>query len=93
MENQQEMDMTPEELAARKEEMLRFYTESMPYLNAQLSYEKMLCDIDEARFKRSSIQYQYAMMMQSQQEQSEEPESEEDDTTEEPVKRHLKKQN
>jgi len=69
MENQQqEMNLTPEELAARKEEMLQFYTESLPYLEAQFKYEEMLMKLDEVRFKRTSIQMQFAMMVQSQQE-------------------------
>ena len=62
MENPQE-NLSPEELTAKKEEMLEFYKESMPYLEAQLAYEKMLSDIDEVRFKRTQIQMQYAMMM------------------------------
>ena len=56
-------NLSAEELAVKKEEMLKFYEDSMPYLNSQLKYEKMLCDIDEMRFKRSQIQMQYAMMM------------------------------
>jgi len=60
--NQQE-NLSPEELALKKEEMLQFYEESMPYLEAQLNYEKLLSDIDEMRFKRTQIQMQYAMMM------------------------------
>lgn len=69
MENQQqEMNLTPEELAARKEEMLNFYTESLPYLEAQFKYEEMLMKLDEVRFKRTSIQMQFAMMAQAQQE-------------------------
>ena len=56
-------NLSAEELALKKEEMLKFYEESMPYLDSQLKYEKMLCDIDEMRFKRSQIQMQYAMMM------------------------------
>ena len=56
-------NLSPEELAAKKEEMLAFYKESMPYLEAQLAYEKMLSEIDETRFKRTQIQMQYAMMM------------------------------
>jgi hypothetical protein len=68
--NQQpEMEMTPEQLEEQKEKMLEFYRNSMPYLKAQLDYEKMLLDIDETRFKRSSIQYQFAMMMNPQQEE------------------------
>ena len=81
--NQQpEMEMTPEQLAEQKEKMLEFYRESMPYLKSQLDYEKMLLEIDETRFKRSSIQYQFAMMMNP-------PQNEEDDDQEdasEPVK-------
>ena len=72
MENQHEQELTQEELAQRKEQMLSFYTESVPYLEAQVKYETLLMQIDEARYKRSSIQMQYAMMMQAQQEQSEE---------------------
>lgn len=69
MENQQENqdmeNLSPEELAARKEQMLQFYTESLKYLEAQLKYETVLTDIDECRFKRAQIQVQYAMMMES----------------------------
>ena len=68
--NQQpEQELTAEQLAEQKENMLRFYTESLPYLNAQLVYEELLVKIDEARFKRSSIQYQFAMMMNPPQEE------------------------
>jgi hypothetical protein len=80
--NQQpEMEMTPEQLAEQKEKMLEFYRESMPYLRAQLDYEDMLLKIDEVRFKRTNIQYQFAMMAN--------PPQEEDDQEEEasePVK-------
>jgi hypothetical protein len=62
MENPQE-NLSPEELAAKKEEMLEFYKESMPYLEAQLAYEKMLSEIDETRLKRTQIQMAYAQMM------------------------------
>jgi len=68
--NQQpEMEMTPDQLAEQKEKMLEFYRESMPYLKSQLDYEKLLLEIDETRFKRSNIQYQYAMMMNPAQEE------------------------
>lgn len=76
---EQEVELTAEELAEKKEQMLKFYTESLPYLKAQAEYEKILCEIDEARFKRTSIQYQYAMMEQNQQEQPTE--------VEEPIKK------
>ena len=84
MENQQEQELTQEELAERKEAMLSFYVDSVPYLEAQVKYETLLMQIDEARFKRSSIQMQYAMMMQSQQEQSEGDDFDVDKETNEP---------
>lgn len=68
--------LSPDELAAKKKEMLDFYNESMPYLDAQLSYEKKLAEIDEVRFKRSQIQMQFAMMMNPPEEEQEKPESE-----------------
>ena len=87
MENQQipnERELTAEELDARKNEMLQFYKESVPYLEAQLKYEDLLMKIDEARFKRTNIQMQYAMLA------SEMQEGPEEETTE-PTKRTLKK--
>lgn len=78
MENQQEQGLTAEELTARKEEMLKFYTDSVPYLEAQLQYESLLTQIEELRFKRTNIQFQYAMMMDSQKEVVEKEEQEEE---------------
>jgi hypothetical protein len=54
--------LTAEQMQQKKEEMINFYKESMPYLQAQHAYEEMLCKIDEVRFKRANIQYQFAMM-------------------------------
>lgn len=79
MENQQEQNMTAEQLADRKNEMLTFYKESVPYLEAQLKYEQLLLEIDEARFKRSSIAYQFAMMANAGKEMPEMPEEDDDD--------------
>jgi len=76
MENQQqEMNLTPEDLAARKEEMLTFYTDSLPYLEAQYKYEELLMKLDEVRFKRTNIQMQFAMMMQNPESDNEEEEN------------------
>ncbi len=69
----EEQELTHEELQARKEEMLQFYTESIPYLNAQFQHEELLMKIDKARFERAQYQLQYAMMMNPPQE-SESPE-------------------
>lgn len=76
-------NLSPEELAAKKEEMLQFYKESMPYLEAQLKYEKMLSEIDEMRLKRTQIQMAYAQMMA--------PPEEDDDTMPQPEKSSKKR--
>jgi len=68
-------NLSPEELTAKKEEMLQFYTDSMPYLKAQLEYETMLCDIDEMRLKRTQIQMAYAQMMAPPEDFEQEPEA------------------
>ncbi len=60
-------ELSAEELKARKDEMMAFYVDSMPYLKAQLEYEETLLKIDEARFKRTSTQIQYAMLVQESQ--------------------------
>jgi len=93
MENQQEREFTAEELAAQKEQMLQFYTESLPYIQAQSNYEEALLKLDEIRFKRASIQMQYAMMMQGPEESDndlEEPTS--GNEPEAPKRRKLKKE-
>ena len=81
-------NLSPEELVAKKEEMLKFYKESMPYLQAQFDYEELLSQIDEMRLKRTQIQMTYAQMMA--------PPEEEDDTMPQPEKsskkRKLKKE-
>lgn len=81
---EQEQELTPEQLTERKEQMLSFYKESIPYLEAQLNYENLLTSIDEIRFKRTNIQMQYAMLASEMQERPEEE-------TTEPIKRTLKK--
>lgn len=83
---QPEMEMTPEQLEEQKEKMLEFYRNSMPYLKAQLEYEQMLLSIDETRFKRSSIQYQFAMLMNPQQQEEDQQEE-----TSEPTKSESRK--
>lgn len=70
MSNQhEEQELTQEELAARKEEMKAFYDDSLPYLESQSKYEKFLTEIEESRFRRATIQIQWANIMAAQQEQ------------------------
>ena len=64
MENQQlEDQLTPEELEARREEMKEFYEKSLPFLESQSKYKKLLTEIEESRYKRATMQMQYASMM------------------------------
>ncbi len=76
-------NLSPEELVAKKEEMLKFYKDSMPYLQAQFDYEELLSQIDEMRLKRTQIQMAYAQMMA--------PSEEEPMPKEEPVHEPTKK--
>jgi hypothetical protein len=90
MENQHaEEQLSAEELAQRKEEMKNFYDESVPYLESQAKYEKLLTEIEEARFKRANYQYQFAMMMSQRPDMEEE--SEQETPTSEQKERKLKK--
>jgi|11_taG_2_1085331.scaffolds.fasta_scaffold24364_1 hypothetical protein len=77
-------NLSSEELALKKEEMLQFYKESMPYLEAQFEYEKMLSEIDEMRLKRTQIQMAYAQMMAPVEEEPESNEMMNDLTSEMP---------
>lgn len=84
MENTKNQEtLTAEEMHQKKEEMINFYKDSMPYLQAQHEYEEMLCKIDEVRFKRANIQYQFAMM-------NAEPEEEEETDKISKLKEELK---
>lgn len=91
MENQQEEQLSAEELIARKEEMFKFYTESIPYLTAQYEYEKLLADIDLERLKRTQYAMQYATLMHSEQEAQRNSTSKDTVNKVEPKERKLKK--
>lgn len=94
MENQQqEQQLSPEEIAVKREEMLEFYKSSLTYLKAQSEYEEMLLKLDETRFKRTQIQMQYAIMAnQSENGESEESEDAKKGSDFDLDKRRLKKQ-
>jgi hypothetical protein len=83
MKNQQEEQLTPEQLEARRDEMKNFYESSIPYLEAQAKYEKLLTDVEESRYKRATMQIQYATMMAAT--QGVDLDEEDDDMPEQPV--------
>lgn len=75
MDNQQmNEELTPEQLEARRDEMKQFYENSLPYLEAQAKYEKLLTEVEESRYKRASMQMQYANMMAAAQHEMEQEE-------------------
>lgn len=86
----QGIELTPEILAARKEEMLNFYKEQIEFMEVQLQFEKLGADIEEHRLRRL-----VAMVRQAQIQSPQEPqEPGEGPETSEPSgekKRSLKK--
>ena len=56
-------ELSPEQLEARRDEMKDFYERSLPYLEAQAKYEKLLTEVEQARYQRATMQFQYANMM------------------------------
>ncbi len=80
-------NLSPEELEARKEEMKDFYDSSVPYLESQLKYEQLLTDVEEARFKRANLAYQWQMIMAS----TQAPEGSDEDIEKQPAPTQDKK--
>lgn len=54
---------TAEEIQKRKEELLEFYTEEMPLLQARFDYEELVTKIEETRFARFQMNVAKANMM------------------------------
>ena len=65
-------ELSPEQLEARRDEMKQFYEKSLPYLEAQAKYEKLLTEVEQARYQRATMQFQYANMMAANMPDSEE---------------------
>lgn len=51
-ENAQNIELTPEQIAVRKQEMLDFYNEQIDFMQVQLEFEKLSADIEEHRLRR-----------------------------------------
>ena len=45
-------ELSPEEIAQRKQELSNFYKDNVKHLKIQLEYETLLTDIEEQRAKR-----------------------------------------
>lgn len=67
-------EMTPEEIVARRKELIKFYKDEMPLLKVRSEYEEYLSKIEEARFARFQIRVAHAQMQAPSQESAEEAE-------------------
>ena len=67
----QNTEVTPEFIAARKQEMLEFYKEQIGFMQVQLEFEKLGADIEDHRLRRLM-----AMVRQAQIQSPAEPEEE-----------------
>ena len=70
----QGVQLTPEEIATRKQEMLEFYKEQIEFMKVQHEFEKLSADIEDERLRRM-----VAMIRQA---QIQSPPSEEDESEE-----------
>jgi len=59
--DQSDEKLSPEQIAKRKEQMLEFFKEQIPFLKKQKEYEELTTEIDELRTRRVRAQ---AMMAQ-----------------------------
>ena len=49
-------ELSPEEIAQRKQELSNFYKDNVKHLKIQLEYETLLTDIEEQRAKRILVE-------------------------------------
>ena len=81
----QEYELTPQEIAAKTEEMLNFYREQISFMKVQHEFESLSADIEESRLRRM-----VAMIRQAQLNSPPSDEESDDDKKERP-KKNLKK--
>jgi hypothetical protein len=73
----QGVQYTPEEIAARKQEMLDFYKEQIDFMSVQHEFEKLSADIEEQRLRRMVAMVRQAQLQTPPQEEGDdEPEPE-----------------
>ena len=72
----QGVQLTAEEIAARKQEMLDFYKEQIEFRTVQQEFEKLTADIEEQRLRRMVAMVRQAQLQSPPTEEEEEDESE-----------------
>jgi len=66
------VQLTPEQLKKRRDELIAYYKNQTSVLEAQLKYECVMADIEEARVKRMTMIMRQAQMAAPEQEEEEE---------------------
>ena len=77
----QDVQMSKEEIAQRRQEITNFYRDSIKHLKVQKEYEQLLTDIEESRAKRMQAQMFLAQSLASQEQELQSEENTEDETT------------
>lgn len=76
MENQQK-EMSKEEMAERKAKLTQFYKEQIEFLKIQLEYESLVADVEDQRARAIFAQVKIGQMLATPPQPSEEPNTEE----------------
>ena len=77
----QDVQMSKEGIAQRRQEITNFYKDSIKHLKVQKEYEQLLTDIEESRAKRMQAQMFLAQSLASQEQELQSEENTEDETT------------
>ena len=77
----QDVQMSKEEIAQRRQEITNFYKDSIKHLKVQKEYEELLTAIEESRAKRMQAQMFLAQSLASQEQELQSEENAEDETT------------
>lgn len=72
MENQQK-EMSPEEMAERKSKLAQFYKEQIEFLKVQLEYETLIADVEDQRARATYAQVKLAQMLAGPSKEAPEP--------------------
>lgn len=76
--NNQEEELTPEQIKALRENMTAYYNDQIPMLELQLKAESLAADLEEARLKRLVASMRIAQVMAGPKEDPEAKESQEE---------------
>lgn len=82
--------ISKEEMERRKNEINKFHTDQIPFLETQLKYENLLTEIEESRLRRAMSQIRMAQMLAPDPE--EDPEENSNKDSDKPVMRTLRKE-